>query len=73
VAHERSFTLAAKRLHVVQSAVSAAFAALERDLKVSLFERKAQRVVLTEAGSALLREALAVMDGCRVHEMWSTS
>lgn len=40
--------LAAKRLHVVQSAVSAAVAGLERDLKVSLFERNAQRVVLTE-------------------------
>jgi DNA-binding transcriptional LysR family regulator len=62
VAHERSFTLAARRLHVVQSAVSAAIAALEKDLKVTLFERSAQRVVLTEAGTALLPEALAVMD-----------
>ncbi|WP_328989850.1 LysR family transcriptional regulator [Kribbella sp. NBC_01245] len=62
VAHEKSFTLAAKRLHVVQSAVSAAIAALERDLKVTLFERNAQRVVLTEAGTALLPEALAVLD-----------
>lgn len=62
VAHERSFTLAARRLHVVQSAVSAAIASLERDLKVTLFERSAQRVVLTEAGTALLPEALAVMD-----------
>jgi DNA-binding transcriptional LysR family regulator len=62
VAHEKSFTLAAKRLHVVQSAVSAAIAALERDLKVTLFERNAQRVVLTEAGAALLPEALAVQD-----------
>jgi DNA-binding transcriptional LysR family regulator len=62
VAHERSFTLAARRLHVVQSAVSAAIASLEKDLKVTLFERNAQRVVLTEAGTALLPEALAVMD-----------
>ena len=62
VAHEKSFTLAAKRLHVVQSAVSAAIAALEKDLKVTLFERNAQRVVLTEAGAALLPEALAVQD-----------
>jgi DNA-binding transcriptional LysR family regulator len=66
VAHERSFTLAARRLHVVQSAVSAAIAALERDLKVTLFERSAQRVVLTEAGTALLPEALAVMDAVQV-------
>jgi len=62
VAHEKSFTLAAQRLHVVQSAVSAAIAALEKDLKVTLFERNAQRVVLTEAGAALLPEALAVLD-----------
>jgi DNA-binding transcriptional LysR family regulator len=54
VANEKSFTLAAKRLHVVQSAVSssAAIASLERDLRVTLFERNAQRVVLTEAGVA---------------------
>lgn len=62
VAHEKSFTLAARRLHVVQSAVSAAIAALEKDLHVTLFERNAQRVVLTEAGQALLPEALAVQD-----------
>ena len=65
VARERSFTLAAKRLHVVQSAVSAAISALERDLKVTLFERNAQRVVPTEAGTALLPEALAVLDAVR--------
>jgi DNA-binding transcriptional LysR family regulator len=65
VASEKSFTLAAKRLHVVQSAVSAAIASLERDLRVSLFERNAQRVVLTEAGTALLPEALAVLDAAQ--------
>ncbi|MDQ3945675.1 MAG: LysR family transcriptional regulator [Actinomycetota bacterium] len=37
----------------MQSAVSAAIAALEKDLKVTLFERNAQRVVLTEAGEAI--------------------
>ena len=65
VANEKSFTLAAKRLHVVQSAVSAAIASLERDLHVTLFERNAQRVVLTEAGAALLPEALAVLDAAQ--------
>jgi DNA-binding transcriptional LysR family regulator len=65
VANEKSFTLAAKRLHVVQSAVSAAIASLERDLRVMLFERNAQRVVLTEAGAALLPEALAVLDAAQ--------
>lgn len=66
VANEKSFTLAAKRLHVVQSAVSAAIASLERDLRVTLFERNAQRVALTEAGTALLPEALAVLDAAQV-------
>ena len=65
VANEKSFTLAAKRLHVVQSAVSAAIASLERDLRVTLFERNAQRVALTEAGEALLPEALAVLDAAQ--------
>jgi DNA-binding transcriptional LysR family regulator len=65
VANEKSFTLAAKRLHVVQSAVSAAIASLERDLRVTLFERNAQRVALTEAGAALLPEALAVLDAAQ--------
>jgi DNA-binding transcriptional LysR family regulator len=65
VANEKSFTLAARRLHVVQSAVSAAIASLERDLGVTLFDRNAQRVVLTEAGAALLPEALAVLDAAQ--------
>src|SRR5580693_4963645 len=62
VAGERSFTRAAQRLHVVQSAVSAAITALEKDLRVVLIERNARRVQLTEAGEALLPEAQAVLD-----------
>jgi DNA-binding transcriptional LysR family regulator len=62
VAGERSFTRAAQRLHVVQSAVSAAITALEKDLRVVLLERNARRVQLTEAGEALLPEAQAVLD-----------
>ena len=67
VAGERSFTRAARRLHVVQSAVSAGITALERDLGVLLLERTAQRVRLTEAGAAFLPEALAaVLDSAAV-------
>ncbi|WP_410809628.1 LysR family transcriptional regulator [Micromonospora sp. 067-2] len=74
VAGERSFTRAATRLHVVQSAVSAAIAALERELRVVLFERSAQRVVLTAAGEALLPRARATLDAAQaardaVHEV----
>ena len=66
VAGERSFTRAGRRLHVVQSAVSAGITALERDLGVLLLERTAQRVRLTEAGAAFLPEARAVLDSAAV-------
>ena len=65
VAVERSFTRAAGRLHVVQSAVSAAISALERELGVALFERNAQRVTLTDAGEALLPRARATLDAAQ--------
>lgn len=68
VAEELSFTRAARRLHVVQSAVSATIAALERELDAELFARTSQRVALTSAGSALLpaaRRALAAVQEAR--------
>jgi DNA-binding transcriptional LysR family regulator len=57
VAEEGSFTHAAGRLHVVQSAVSSNVRALERELGVALFDRSTHRVQLSEAGRALLPEA----------------
>ncbi len=57
IAEEHSFTKAAQRLNYVQSALSVSIKALERDLKVSLFERTTHRVVLTDAGVALLGPA----------------
>jgi DNA-binding transcriptional LysR family regulator len=57
VAEELSFTRGAQRVHVVQSAVSAAITRLERELDVPLFERTRRRVALTDAGVALLPEA----------------
>jgi DNA-binding transcriptional LysR family regulator len=57
VAEEGSFTRAARRLNVVQSAVSAAVRTLERELDSRLFERTTHRVGLTDAGAALLPEA----------------
>src|SRR5690348_7763502 len=66
VVGEKSFTRAARRLHVVQSAVSAGITALERDLGVLLLERTAQRVRLTEAGVAFLPEAHAVLDSAAI-------
>lgn len=68
VAEEGSFTRAADRLRVVQSAVSAAIRNLERELGVPLFERTTHRVELTDAGRLLLPEArrtLAAAAGAR--------
>jgi DNA-binding transcriptional LysR family regulator len=61
VAEEASFTRAADRLHMVQSAVSASVRVLERELGASLFDRTTRRVELTDAGDALLPEARQVL------------
>ena len=61
VAEERSFTRAADRLHVVQSAVSASIRALERELGSALLTRTTRSVRLTDAGTALLPEARIVL------------
>jgi DNA-binding transcriptional LysR family regulator len=61
VAEEASFTRAADRLHMVQSAVSASVRGLERELGAALFERTTRRVELTDAGQALLPEARHVL------------
>jgi DNA-binding transcriptional LysR family regulator len=65
VAERLSFTDAAKRLHVVQSGVSATIRALERELGSDLFARTSQRVTLTAAGRALLPRAREVLHGAR--------
>jgi DNA-binding transcriptional LysR family regulator len=57
VAEEGSFTAAARRMHMVQSAVSATVRTLERELDVRLFDRTTHRVRLTSAGQLLLPEA----------------
>jgi DNA-binding transcriptional LysR family regulator len=56
-AEERHFTRAARRLHIVQSGLSASIRALERELDAPLFVRSTRRVELTQAGHALLPEA----------------
>ncbi|MGK5682057.1 LysR family transcriptional regulator [Actinoplanes sp. URMC 104] len=62
VAEELSFTRAARRTHAVQSTVSASIRVLERELGAPLFQRSTARVVLTEAGKALLPEARRALD-----------
>jgi DNA-binding transcriptional LysR family regulator len=65
VAEERSFTDAARRLHLSQQAVSALVRRLELALGVTLFDRTTRRVVPTEACDELVpevRNALAILD-----------
>ncbi len=53
VAHAGSFTRAAERLGLSQSAISRQIGALEEDLATSLFHRHARGLVLTEQGEIL--------------------
>jgi len=65
VADELNFTRAARRVFVVQQALSQAIAQLEQQLGSRLFVRTTRRVALTEAGETLLpfaRETLAAAD-----------
>lgn len=57
VAEELSFTRAANRVHIVQSALSASVRTLERELGARLIERSTHHVELTDAGQALVAEA----------------
>jgi DNA-binding transcriptional LysR family regulator len=61
VAEAGSFTRAADRLHVVQSAVSAGVRNLEKELGAELFDRSTHSVKLTDSGRALLPEARATL------------
>src|SRR6476646_7781485 len=68
VAEELSFTRAAARCHVVQSALSYQIARLERENGVTLFERTSRSVRLATAGELLLpraREVLSELDSAR--------
>jgi DNA-binding transcriptional LysR family regulator len=65
VADNLSFTRAAKRLHVVQSGVSATIKALERELGAELFVRGPAGVALTPAGRELAPHARATIDAAR--------
>jgi LysR family transcriptional regulator, transcription activator of glutamate synthase operon len=68
VARHRSFTKAARELHVAQSALSQQVSRLERELGVRLLRRTTRRVAVTEAGELVVaraRRALAEAAGVR--------
>lgn len=61
-------TRAAEALHLTQSAVSAAVAALEARHGVHLFHRVGRRIELTDVGQAFLGEARAVLTRAQAAE-----
>ncbi|MDO4686302.1 MAG: LysR family transcriptional regulator [Corynebacterium sp.] len=65
VAEEQSFTRAAERCFVVQSALSHQIKALEREIGVQLFARTSRRVELTAAGEAFLAAARVSLDAAK--------
>lgn len=61
VAELGSFTAAAERLALTQSALSVLVRELERELSTRLFDRHTRRVLLTDTGRELLPHALRVL------------
>ncbi|MBR0686137.1 LysR family transcriptional regulator [Bradyrhizobium manausense] len=61
VAEERSFTLAARRLHLSQPPLSQHIQALEAELGTQLLYRTSRKVELTQAGEAMLLRGRAIL------------
>jgi LysR family transcriptional regulator, low CO2-responsive transcriptional regulator len=61
LARRGSFTVAARELHLSQSAVSHSMKALETDLGCRLFDRMSKKVLLTQAGEQLLQHAERIL------------
>jgi DNA-binding transcriptional LysR family regulator len=61
-AEQGSFTATAADLGITQAAVSQRIAMLEKELRVSLFARRAGRISLTEAGQRLYVYARQILD-----------
>jgi LysR family transcriptional regulator, low CO2-responsive transcriptional regulator len=77
LARRQSFTLAAKDLHLTQSAVSHAIRALEEELGCRLFDRSGRKVKPTPAGEQfmryvenILREMAAARAGLDAMSRW---
>jgi LysR family transcriptional regulator, benzoate and cis,cis-muconate-responsive activator of ben and cat genes len=62
VADDGVISRAAQRLHLTQSALSRQIKALEEDLGVTLLERSAHSVKLTQEGEVLLKEGRGVLE-----------
>lgn len=70
VAETSSFSIAATRCYVTQSAVSQHIKALEDELNCKLLIRSSHSITLTESGKALLaraKEILKLVEDCKEH------
>jgi DNA-binding transcriptional LysR family regulator len=61
VAEERRFSAAARRLHISAPSLSQQIRALERDLRVTLFDRTSRGTELTPAGRVLAERARVIL------------
>ena len=61
-AEQGSFTTTAADLGITQATVSQRIAILEKELRVSLFDRRAGRISLTEAGQGFYEYARQILD-----------
>jgi DNA-binding transcriptional LysR family regulator len=66
VAVELNFSRAAERIHVVQSALSASVAKLEKELGVDLFDRTRRQISLSPAGETFLDQARQVLLAAKI-------
>jgi DNA-binding transcriptional LysR family regulator len=60
-AEQGSFSGAARRLHIAQSAISEQLSDLEQEIGVQLFTRSSRRTALTPAGELFLQEARRIL------------
>ncbi|MCI8370793.1 MAG: LysR family transcriptional regulator [Lachnospiraceae bacterium] len=65
IAETGTFTSAAKKLYITQSAVSHAVAELEKQTGTALFERLPKGAALTRCGVFLLEESRNILTACR--------
>ena len=61
VAHSETLTRASKQLGLAQPSLSQQISSLEASVGTALFERRSNQMLLTEAGTYLLRKAEAVL------------
>ncbi|MBQ2246761.1 MAG: LysR family transcriptional regulator [Selenomonadales bacterium] len=62
VARQQSFTKAAQKLNVTQPSISKMIKTLEEELDVTLFYRSSKNAILTDAGKAVLRPAITILN-----------